>query len=131
MLAGASRRHRPVFSEGLSNYFLFHLVCHFCQGVGSFLFGDFSFWSGERAFFEIGDFFLFHLGGGGGSPLIGENKAFMAEPSDRPAINDGLLRKKKKGGGEYEKKTKCENKNLTFCSNQVRKFQPGREKSSR
>ena len=25
----------------------------------------------------------------GGSPLLGGNRAFMAEPSDRPAINDG------------------------------------------
>ena len=25
----------------------------------------------------------------GGSPLLGGNRAFMAEPSDRPAINNG------------------------------------------
>ena len=57
-------------------------------------------------FFELGDSFFFFTWGGGGSPLTGENKAFMAEPSDRPAINDRLLRKKGRGG-ECEKK-KCE-----------------------
>ena len=49
----------------------------------------------------------------------------MAEPSDRPAINDRLLRKKKVGG-EYEKKIKCENKkNLNFF------IQPGQKISAR
>ena len=37
------------------------------------------------------------LPGGGGSPLTGENNAFMAEPSGRPAINDRLCGTKKGG----------------------------------
>ena len=61
----------------------------FLSGEGNFFDGDFSFWSGGGAFFEIGDLFFFFTWGGG-SPLIGENKALMAEPSDWPAINDGL-----------------------------------------
>ena len=117
MLAGASRRHRPVFSEGLSNYFLSHLViCHFCQGWVVFCLAIFLFLgSGGGAFFGVGDFFLFHLGGGGGSPLIGENKAFMTEPSDRPAINDRLIGERGKKGGVNvgEKNKKMEKKNLT------------------
>ena len=60
---------------------------HFCQGWIVFFCGDFSFWSGRGAFGGEGDlFFSFWWGG---SPLFGENKAFMAEPSDRPAIDDG------------------------------------------
>ena len=38
---------------------------------------------------EEGDFDFFFLDNVGGSPLLGGNRAFMAEPSDRPAINDG------------------------------------------
>ena len=53
------------------------------SGEGSLFVGDFSFWSG------------------GGSPLVGEKRAFMAEPSDRPAINDSLF-VGKKGGCKYE-----------------------------
>ena len=33
----------------------------------------------------------------GGSPLLGGNRAFMAEPSDRPAINNGPGGRKKGG----------------------------------
>ena len=61
------------------------------SGEGSFFFffcGDFSLWSGGGAFFTEGDLFLFFTWGG--SPLFGENNAFMAEPSERPAINDRL-----------------------------------------
>ena len=63
----------------------------FLSGEGSFPLrdncGDLSFWSGGGAFLEEGDSFFFFWWGG--SPLFGENKAFMAEPSDQPAINDG------------------------------------------
>ena len=95
MLAGASRRHQPVFSGGTVQLFSFSFDdFSFLSGVGSFLFGDFSFfWTGEGAFFSIGDSFFFFTWGGG-SPLTGENKAFMAEPSDRPAINDRLFIKR-------------------------------------
>ena len=107
MLAGVSRRRRPEFLEGLSNHFLFFsfswaflpvvdlsVVGAFLSGKGSFLRGDSSFWSGGGAFFEKGD--IFFSPEGGRSPLFGENKAFMAEPSDRPAINDGLGGRKKR-----------------------------------
>ena len=40
-------------------------------------------------------FFLDNVGGG--SPLLGGNWAFMAEPSDRPAINNGPGGRKKGG----------------------------------
>ena len=69
----------------------------FFSGEGSFFDdGDFSFWSGRGAFFSQGDLFLFFTWGGE-SPLLGENNAFMAEPSDRPAINDRLGGRKKVG----------------------------------
>ena len=45
----------------------------------------------------------------GGSPLLGGNRAFMAEPSDRPAINDGLG-VRKKVGCRYDKKGKMKKK---------------------
>ena len=65
----------------------------FLSGVDSFFCEDFSFWSGGGAFFGEGDLFFSFLGGG--SPLFGENKAFMADPSDRPAINDGTPKLKR------------------------------------
>ena len=64
-----------------------------------FLFGQ-----GEGHFFHKVIYFYFSPGGGG-SPLFGENNAFMAEPSDRPAIND-RLGGRKKWGCKYEKKKK-------------------------
>ena len=88
------------------------LVGAFLSGEGSFFCGDFSFWSGGGVFFSLGDLFLFFTWGGG-SPLFGENNALMAEPSDRPAIND-RLGGRKKGGCKYEKNKKMERKkNLT------------------
>ena len=42
---------------------------------------------------------------GGGHPCLGGNRAFMAEASDRPAINDGLGGRKK-GGCRYKKMKK-------------------------
>ena len=111
MLAGASRRHRPVFSGGLSNYSLFHFHFFgemiFFPFLGRVIFGGdvFSFWSGGGAFFVFGDFFFFTWGGG--SPLVGEKRAFMAEPSARPAITDRLLRQR----GRVNVKTK-KNKNV-------------------
>ena len=60
------------------------------SGEGDFLGGVFSFWSGEGAFFGAGDVFFFFFTWGGGSPLLGEKRAFMAEPSARPAINNVL-----------------------------------------
>ena len=71
---------------------------HFCQWRVVFFCGNFSFGSGGGAFFSPtqGDFFSFSPGWGG-SPLFGENNAFMAEPSGRPAINDRLGGRKKGG----------------------------------
>ena len=97
MLAGAGRRHRPVFSGGAVQLFSFSFLSppfwggNFpsFSGEGNFLGGVFSFWSGEGAFFGVGDEFFFFTWGGG-SPLVGEKRAFMAEPSARPAINDIL-----------------------------------------
>ena len=70
---------------------------HFCQGRVVFFCGDFSFWSGGGAFFSTqGDLFFFFTWGGG-SPLFGENNAFMAKLSGRPAINDRLGGRKEGG----------------------------------
>ena len=78
----------------------------FCSGGVVFLGGDFEeiLSSGGGPFFSEGDF-VFFFGSVGGSPLLGGNRAFMAEPSDRPAINDGVGGRKK-GGRLYEKKVK-------------------------
>ena len=62
----------------------------FLSGEGNFWGDVFSFWSGEGAFFGVGDMFFFLFTWGGGSPLVGEKRAFMAELSARPAINDML-----------------------------------------
>ena len=60
------------------------------------------------------DVLIFFFTWGGGSPLIGEKRAFMAEPSDRPAINERLVGKKvvvnmiikkQKKGEKIKKKT--------------------------
>ena len=98
MLAGASRRHRPVFSGGAVQLFSFSFSFllsgdDFFSGEGNIFCGVFSFWSGGGAFFGVG-VLIFFFTWGGGSPLIGEKRAFMAEPSDRPAINDRLVGKK-------------------------------------
>ena len=62
---------------------------HFCRGRVIFHLGIFVeiylFGQGAKHFWRRVICFSFS----GGSPLLGENKAFMAEPSDRPAINDG------------------------------------------
>ena len=74
--------------------------------TGVFLGGDFEEILSSGTFFEEGDFAFFFVVGG--SPLLGGNRAFMAEPSDRPAINKRLLWEKRWGciyeGGR--KKTK-------------------------
>ena len=75
----------------------------FCSDGGVFLGGDFddTLSSGGGPFFWEGDFvFFFDVGG---SPLVGGNRAFMAEPSDRPAINDGVDGREKKGGVDMKK----------------------------
>ena len=68
----------------------------FCSGGRVFLGGDFDaiLSSGGGSFFDEGDFDFFNVGG---SPLLGGNRAFMAELSDRPAINDGVGERKKRG----------------------------------
>ena len=53
-----------------------------------FLFGP-----GEGYFLYRVNCFSFSTGGGG-SPLLGENNAFMAEPSDRPAIKNEIAKLK-------------------------------------
>ena len=55
-------------------------------------------------------YFSFSPGGGGGSPLFGENNAFMAEPSGRPAINDRLGGRKESGGVNMKRTKKMERK---------------------
>ena len=62
-------------------------MIHFRQGEGHF--------SGRVILFS----FLMW----GGSPLVGGNRAFMAKPSDRPAINDGVDGREKKGGVDMKK----------------------------
>ena len=62
---------------------------------GVFLGGDFEEILSSETFFGEGDFAFFFVVGG--SPLLGGNRAFMAEPSDRPAINKRLLWEKKVG----------------------------------
>ena len=100
--------------------------------------GDFSFfcvWSVGGAFLSHGDSPFFFTWGGGGSPLLGEKRAFLAEPSARPAINGRLgeewgmnkMRKKK----QKQQQKKWEKKCLSLCIHKVRRFQPGREKSTR
>ena len=58
----------------------------------------------------------------------------MAEPSDRPAINDGLGGRKKGGvvmkKKEEMKQKKKVGKNLSYYSNQVGIIQTSREKST-
>ena len=63
----------------------------FCSGGGVFLGGDCDtiLSSGGGSFFEEGDF-VFFFEDVGASPLLGGKKAFMAELSDRPAINNGI-----------------------------------------
>ena len=91
--------------------------------------GVFSFWSGEGAFFGVGDVFFFFFTWGGGSPLVGEKRAFMAEPSARLAIND-MLDERMRCRNEEEKKKqkrqqkKWEKKNLALF------FQPGQKISA-
>ena len=63
------------------------------SGVDSFFLWRFFFLV-RGVFLGEGDLF-FYFFWGGGSPLFGENKAFMAEPSDRPAINDGTPKLKR------------------------------------
>ena len=83
----------------------------FLSGEDDFLGGVFSFWSGGGAFLGVGDSFFFFTWGGG-SPFVGEKRAFLAEPSARPAIIDMLFRQ---GGGE------CENKKKTQKYEKVKK----------
>ena len=56
--------------------------------------------------------------------MLGGNRAFMAEPSDRSAINDRLGRKKR-GGVDMNKRNeeKKWEKNLTDYSKQIRIIQ--------
>ena len=61
---------------------------HFSQGRVVFYVEIFLLGQGEGHFWRRVIYFYFSPGWGG-SPLFGENKAFMAEPSDQPAINDG------------------------------------------
>ena len=79
---------------------------HFCQGRVVFFVAIFLFGQGEGHFFSHKVIYFYFSPGGGWSPLFGENNAFMAEPSGRPAINN-RLGGRKEGGCKYEKnKTK-------------------------
>ena len=48
-------------------------------------------WSIGVSFFLEGDLFFFFVGAG--SPLLGGNRAFLAESSDRLAIKNGVSEK--------------------------------------
>ena len=75
-----------IIWSGGGAFLLGRVISHFdfC-GEMIFLFGR-----GEGHFWVRGICFSFLWVG---SPLLGENKAFMAEPSDRPAINDGTAKR--------------------------------------
>ena len=89
------------------------LVGAFLSGEGCFFCGDFSFGSGGGAYFPH-KVIYFSFSPGGRSPLFGENNAFMAELSGRPAINDRLGGRKKGGGVNMKRTKKMERKkNLT------------------
>ena len=77
----------------------------FCSGGVVFLGGDFEeiLSSGGGSFLEEGDF-IFFFDDVGGSPSLGGHRAFMAEPSDQPAINNGLGDDVEKRGEEMKKK---------------------------
>ena len=60
----------------------------FCGETVISLFGQ-----GERHFWVRVVCFSFSGVEGGGSPLLGENKAFMAEPSDWPDINGETVKR--------------------------------------
>ena len=145
MPSGASQRHRPGSSAGLSRCSRCHLIFSLSEGgepfskgelffwleggaffggegvflifsdTGVFLGGDFEEILSSGTFFGEGDFAFFFVVGG--SPLLGGNRAFMAEPSDRPAIND-RLGEREKWGCEYETREKnhkkVERKNLAL-----------------
>ena len=84
----------------------------FLSGEGCFLGGDFSFfcvWSVGGAFLSHGDSPFFFTWGGG-SPLLGEKRAFLAEPSARPAINGRLG--EEWGMNKMRKKTKTTTKKI-------------------
>ena len=68
---------------------------HFCRGKMIFWGAFFLSGQGGGAFLGVGDSFFFFTWGGG-SPFVGEKRAFLAEPSARPAIIDMLFRQ---GGG--------------------------------
>ena len=74
---------------------------------------------------------LFSFSPGVRVTLVGGKRAFLAEPSARPAINGrldemwGCTNEKKKITKKWEKK--C----LSLYFHKVRRFQPGREKSTR
>ena len=78
-------------------------VLLFFSDRGAFLGGDFEEIFSSATFFGEGDLAFFFVVGG--SPLLGGNRAFMAEPSDRPAIND-RLGEREKWGCEYETREK-------------------------
>ena len=116
-----------LYFRGAVQLFSFSFSGDFFSGEGNFLGGVFSFWSGGGAFFGLGDMFFFFTWGGG-SPLVGEKRAFMAEPSARPAINDRLderRRCKNEEGKKTQKSTKkWEKKNLSLF------IQPGQKISA-
>ena len=98
----------PYFGQEVGHFFEGRVIFYFFQ-VGVFL-GEVcgsEKLSGGGSFLEEGDI-IFFFEDVGGSPLLGGNRAFMAEPSDGPAINDGLGRKK--GGGVDMKKRNEEKK---------------------
>ena len=111
---------------------------HFCQGRVVFwgaIFLFFGFGQGEGHFCHMVTHPSFSLGGGG-SPLLGEKRAFLAEPSARPAINGRLdekwgMNKMRIKKTKTTKKKKWEKKSLSYIFHKVRRFQPGREKSTR
>ena len=80
MLAGASRRHRPVFSGGavqLFSFFSFSFSFLLGELVGAFL-------SGEGCFFFVTIFLFF--GGQGEGHFLGEVTLFSFSPGGRVTL---------------------------------------------
>ena len=71
---------------------------------------------------------VFFLDDVGVHPCWGGNRAFMAEPSDRPALNDGLGGRKKWCRDEKREEMKQKRWEKKNFSNQIRTIQTSREK---
>ena len=105
LFLGLCLRGMRHFSKGNCLDYFGQEEGHFCEGRVYFYFVqvEWYFW-GEilKKYFRQGEGHFLRrvilssfLKMWGGSPLLGGNRAFMAEPSDRPAINNGVGGRKK------------------------------------